>query len=327
MVLLPQVAASATTAYSLPPWLDLTTGLSINAGLAAISAALTVFLCRRWNHRDWRFKEGLTLWVLATCIPAIGPFCLLPAIIRFCRLGKDGPSPIPSHLEVPAYAPEISAQFTRFSAGGAVKRLSAGQDDGKKAVLALMALDQSNAPADTKILQHTLSHQNDYLRLLAFSMLERREKRLTDLIHMIHKKLDSNPEPNRLARFHKELAYLHWELLYQALSQDDLQRYHLEQASFHLQLALELLPEDTGLWILQSRMALRAEAYDAADQALKHAHHLNAPATRIMAYAAEYAFIERQFEQIPYYLQEAPALEWLSTLKPIYRLWKRAGVY
>ena len=293
----------------------------LNALIAGLSATLTFLLCRRLSHTHWGFRDGLFLWILGACIPIIGPFILFPAIVKLSRLGKAGPKPIPTHLEPPAYAPEISAQPTHFSAGGAVKRLLDPSVASDSAVLALLALDQHNTPADTQVLRQTLGHQDDYLRLLAFSMLDRREKRILELIHTLHEHLEDNPDPGQLGRFHKELAYLHWELLYQALSQEDLQQFHLEQASFHLHLALELLPEDTGLWILQARMALRANAYEVADNALQHALYFHAPPSRIMPYAAEYAYLERQFEQIPYFLQEAPTLAWQPALKPVYRLW------
>ncbi len=320
MVILPELAAPPPAQF-LPPWLNLATALLLNALVAIVSAGFAFLLSRRASHAQWQFRDFLVLWMLGACIPIIGPFILVPAVVKLSRLGKAGPRPIPTHLETPAYAPEISAQPTHFSAGGAIKRLIDPSVPSDSAVLALLALDQHNTPSDTKVLQQTLGHQNDYLRLLAFSMLERREKRILELIHTLHESLEDNPDPGQLGRFHKELAYLHWELLYQVLSQEDLQQFHLEQASFHLQLALELLPEDTGLWILQARMALRAKAFDVADNALQHALYFHAPPSRIAPYAAEYAYIERHFEQIPYFFREAPTLAWQPALKPVYKLW------
>lgn|GEM_PF-3057736 len=302
-------------------WKTLALLLGGNLFLAILSAGVTGLLCRI-SGRPWSTSEMGFLLVLGGGVPVLGPLLLVPAVVVFSYLGAGAPNPIPELFDIPEYAPRQPLKITRFSAGGVVKRLLGEGGAERSAEEALLVLDHHNHPSDTQVLRQALNHRSDYLRMLSFSMLERREKHVLELMHLINEHLNQNSDPVLLARLHKEKAFLHWELIYQALSQEDLHRFHRDEASFHVQLALELRPHDVALKILQARLALQFDAHGPALEAFKEAERLHGSPSRIAPFLAELAFREGRLDQVRGYLCKSPSLKYLLRLKSIYAFWE-----
>ena len=302
-------------------WETLALVLGGNLLLAFLSAGLTGLLGRLIG-RPWHLREVGWLLALGAGVPVLGPMLLVPATVILSRLGTRAPNPIPELFDVPEYAPRQSLKVTRFSPGGVIRRLLGEGGGEQSAEEALLVLDHHNHPSDTQVLRQALNHRSDYLRLLSFSMLERREKHVLELMHLINERLNRDTDPLLLARLHKEKAFLHWELIYQSLSQEDLHRFHRDEASFHVQLALELRPHDVALKILQARLALQFGAHGAALEAFKEAERLHGSPSRIAPFLAELAFRQGKLDQVRDYLCKSTSLKYLLRLKSIYTLWE-----
>lgn len=294
--------------------------LGFNAlAAAAVALPASLILARRQAHR-WRVADYLFLCLFAATLPGIGPLLILPLMYPFALLGSGKPDPIPSKLDTPEYVPEITASPARFSAGGVVQRLQ-GQER-QSAIQALMALSHRDQPGHARIIRELLRHQDDELRLLAFSILDRREKQIMEILHRIQAQMDQHLDPAHLALFQKELVLLYWELLNLAIGQEDLQQFYFEQTAFHLQLASELMPDDPGLQILRARLALRQNRTEVAERALRETERYPIPPSRTVPYLAELAFQQRRYDQVAAALARAPSLRWLPRLRPVLRLWQ-----
>mgnify|MGYP003379176219 CR=1 FL=1 len=113
-----------------------------------------------------------------------------------------------------------------------------------KALLALQHMPARSA----NILRDTLSDSSDDLRLLAYGMLDSREKQLTHRIqNALQRHADlTTPEERYLPA--RELAELYWELVYQNLVQGDMRQFALEQVQRYSNEALKHKVKDAGLW-------------------------------------------------------------------------------
>ena len=143
-----------------------------------------------------------------------------------------------------------------------------------------------------------LSDPSDDLRLVAYGILDAREKSINARIHAAMQRLAQLPPARERAALERQLADLYWELVYQGLVQGDLRDHALAQVRKHLDQALSLDPEDAALWSLSGRLAAQEGGYDEAQRAFERARLFGLSEARVLPYLAEVAFRLRRFDEV-----------------------------
>ncbi|HET6150567.1 MAG TPA: hypothetical protein VFH68_23715 [Polyangia bacterium] len=257
--------------------------------------------------------------VAALFLPVVGPLglgLLLRAVGRRARAAAAGlPPRITLRPELPpaAPAPARAGEANAAGAGGATAAASGGNDgdphghlgpgalsarlrfarepDARvRAVLATRRLDGARA---APLLRAALRDQHEDVRLLAYALLEDRERQGDATIRALLAALPL-AAPQRRATLHEQLAHAYWELCYQQLVAGELEAFALARALEHLDAAAGDLPERSGArWLLRGRILLRQGAGAGARAALEESRRCGMPARTVDPYLAETRYLQR----------------------------------
>jgi hypothetical protein len=165
-------------------------------------------------------------------------------------------------------------------------------------VRAVMALRHMEARRAVPLLRQAFAHESEDVRLLAFGILEQREKRLRARIKLSETRLTSARGPADGVRHHRRLARDHWELVYGGFVSGDLEPLTLRRASEH---AAQVLARaaDPNMALLLARIHLRQKAPALAWAELERAERAGLPRASAAPLFAEAAFQMRRFGEIP----------------------------
>jgi hypothetical protein len=162
-----------------------------------------------------------------------------------------------------------------------------------EALISTLSLDAQHA---APLLRIGLKDRDDDVRLLAYSLLTRKEKALEERIGKSLRRLDQEP-PAAAFAVHRSLAHDYWELagLGNASSSGS---FLLERARAHAEAGIALQPAEAGLQLLLGRILLKKNALEAAHTALLRAVAGGVPRDKVAPFLAEIAFHQREFSEI-----------------------------
>jgi hypothetical protein len=252
--------------------------------------------------------------VAALFLPVVGPLglgLLLRAVAGRARAARAGAPPRITRMpELPAAAPveigpdggaalgEAAARgadgelHSHLGPGALSARLRFARDPGTRvrAVLATRRLDGALA---TPLLRGALRDHHEDVRLLAYALLEDRERQGDATIRALLAALAVAAPPQRAA-LHERLANAYWELCYQQLVAGELEAFVLTRALEHLDAAAGDLPEKSGArWLLRGRVLLRQGAGAMARAALDESRRCGMPSRTVDPYLAESQYLQR----------------------------------
>ncbi|TCW80498.1 lipopolysaccharide N-acetylglucosaminyl transferase [Burkholderia sp. SRS-46] len=187
-------------------------------------------------------------------------------------------------------------------------------------VTALVAMRTMPVRAASPILHALLNDPADDVRLLAYGMLDKSEKRVTQQIVVERAKLARRLNDDERCRIDKTLAELHGELVYARLVEGDVYRNALEQADAHAARALHHQPHDGALWRLRGRLAFETGRLDDAEAMLAKAIACGFPRMRVLPYLAEIAYQRHDYAAVRRYLGDLPPVP-PHLLAPIADYW------
>lgn len=191
---------------------------------------------------------------------------------------------------------------------------------------AVMATRQMPDRLAIPILSVALKDQSDDVRLLAYSMLDGKERQIDERIKALEHRLDEKPSASRLPDLWRRLAQEHWELVYLGLVQGQLQQHALAEARRLLGQALDQRPDDSGAWLLLGRIHLRAGDALAALQALDRSLQAGMSIQAVAPYQAEAAFHLRRWAEVRHFLSQIPQdAARRSPLAELARFWLPRG--
>jgi len=189
---------------------------------------------------------------------------------------------------------------------------------------ALVALQNVSGRIASPLLRDVLTDPTEDIRLLAYGMLDNKEKFLNSEIHHESTRLRNNAEnTEEHAEAARRLAELYWELVYQELAQGDLRTHALEQSLEYTLFSLGRSPNDAALHLRHGRLLQSLGEPSAAKAAYDRAQELGMPLTRILPYLAEVAFDLRDFPAVRNLMSQLDDWQSLPRLKPIIALWNR----
>ncbi|TVO64986.1 hypothetical protein [Denitromonas ohlonensis] len=282
VVLLPHLAASALLALS---------ALALMPALTARS----------------RRASGLLMFALSAFIPGLGFAGIMAGLwIGRYRLAARRPRGLRT-LELPALDPHQRERsgFHQTGAGGFLRNPRAPTPQRLKALVALQHVPGRVA---SPLLRDLLGDDSEDLRLLAYGMLDRKEKTLNAQIQAERQRLASARSAITLALAHTRLAGLYWELIYQQLAQGDLRTHAAESGLHHAREALALRPNGAGLYLRCGQCLLALGNTTEAEVAFEAARAAGLPDHRVLPHLAELAFLRRDFAAVRRLL--APLASW-----------------
>ncbi len=212
---------------------------------------------------------------------------------------------------------------TRFSAGGLTTRLRDRTIPQNLRLRSLLALQGMPARIANPILREMLADPADDIRLVAYGMLDTQEKGINQRIHQEIEKLAAAADDEKRHVCLRHLAELYWELVYGGLVKGDVRQHALHETSRYLESAMQIDPDDPGLWFLKGKM-LQAQEQPEAEAAFRRAVACGLEESRVLAYFAEIAYHRRDFAEVRRILGILGEGQSSSRLKPAIRYWAGA---
>jgi hypothetical protein len=206
-----------------------------------------------------------------------------------------------------AVAVDVDTEERRSSQPAATTPIEVVLQSGvaRKRVAAVMALRRMDAQRAVPLLRVALGDPSEDVRLLAYALLERREKDLRGDIERLHAELAAvSGDAVLRAQLLRRLTEQHWELVHGAFVSGDLEAHTL-RAAIALGHESLLLAPDGSLALLLARIRLRSGNAHAALRYLRAAAALGVASAVIAPLYAEVAFRLGRFSAIQPLLAQA----------------------
>lgn len=279
--------------------------LSIS-GLLALFVTFALPKRYRTEHYAIRF---LFLWTLGAFLSE--PSLLLVLFIAHLAIYlPHTPDKDFGFVEValPEYSIYPWVDVSSSGLSGAKERINKQELSAEIRIKSLMALQQSSTVGATNIITELLADTNDDIRLLAFGLLDKREKHINNQIAELRKELDalsdsalSFTDYYQKSNILLRLGELYWALVYENLVQGDLRQFSLARAEDYTRQAISLDKESDPISLFQLAKTLNAaNRFDEALEAFNHAVSAGLSEDRALPYLAELAYNLRDFKKVHY---------------------------
>ncbi len=300
-------------------------------GLSVVLAAIGLHL---WLRHARCSQTGLyAITMLATfLLPGFGALSVPLAAVY----GARNPVPVEEEetlvVEVPRlpFKPLSMDQALSFSRGGLFEVLERSSDMDKQ-VVAVMATTRMKAKQAIPILKVAMRDESDDVRLLAYSIKDKKESEINSRIKRLIQILEQDEQrPGRkllsereLAATERSLAFLYWELVYLDLAEGEIREYFLEQVIQHAESALRVMAYGP-LTLLLGRARLERGDYADARVAFDLAERTGVERLALAPYRAEIAFQERRFSDVREHLMEV-GVSPHEAMREVLEFWLKAA--
>ncbi|HET7061685.1 MAG TPA: hypothetical protein VFI43_05855 [Nitrosospira sp.] len=163
-----------------------------------------------------------------------------------------------------------------------------------QAVYATLKLKDRDA---IPLLRTALADPIDDIRLLAYTLMDRKEYRLSKHIENTKQELEKKENSGR-KQLYRQIASYYWELAHLGLVQGEAKNHVLGMAYKYIELGLEYSPEDCGLRFQYAQILLRLGKYQLAFEQFKKAEILGIEHVSLLTYYAEIAFHNRRYYEV-----------------------------
>jgi hypothetical protein len=273
------------------------------------------------KYRYPRFPVTLLLFNFSFFIPVLGlPGVFVAVLISGYRRRSKIEHPF-SRLVLPEFVLSLREPEMKFSQGGIKSRLTHSSIPTPQRLQSLLALQGIPARISSPLLQDMLGDSSDDIRLVAYGLLDSREKKITAQIHRELVNLRSAESREMQLMGLRHLAELYWEMIYAGLAQGDLRIHALNQALTYADSALKLAKQDTGLLFLKGRILLESKRYEEAQLILASAMEHGLPESRALPYVVEIAFNRRDYKTVQDLLLRLSVLQVTPIMKNAIQFW------
>ncbi len=265
------------------------------AGSALLSLALSFIVPKRYRSpRHWLLAY---LFSFNFFIPIAGLVCAVFAILLGGWMPRRDSEAVFDTTEQPRFTTHRNQEGTGFRGGQVRAQLGNAKAPLDQRMKALVAVQDTPARSTGDLLRTLLADQTDDIRLLAYGILDSKEKGITQRILALQQELENVAEAAERRILHKQIAELYWELIFQNLVQGDMQEFSAEQVRMHGGEALRIA-DDAGLWFQLARLELRTHRATAAEHALVRARQCGFARERLLPYIAELCFLQKRFDDV-----------------------------
>lgn len=287
-------------------------------------ASLLLAVVFRWllpkTYRNPRAWVWLFLFSYNFFMPVVG---LLGALLGFLLgvwLPRHYRLPLFITKQMPRYTTHRNREGTGFRSGRVRSQLNNAATPLDHRLNALMAVENTPARVTGNMLRKLLSDSSDDIRLLAYGILDGKEKLITQRIQESLNSLADQSDADLRYQAHKKISELYFELIYQDLVQGDMRLFSAAQVREHILLAQQYR-HDAGLWFMLARLELAQGNADAAQAALQQAENEQFTHERLLPYLAELRFLQRRFAEVRALFAEPRNTRYLPALLPLRDYW------
>ncbi len=259
---------------------------------------------------------------LSLFIPMFGAIAVLSLVLMttYCVVGTNKLDI--QELQENRFSGVGQAETKQFNSGELQSRFSAKSVQTEARLDALGKLQGFETHQINTTVRGALQDQADDIRLVAFGILDKKEKGINA---RINQELDlyqqAGEESEKLIHL-RELAYAYWELVYKEIVEGDILDFALERSMYYNSAVLTKTPYDAGMWALKGQIALRFQKSEQAREAFSNARDFGIPETRVIPYLAELAFHGKEFQELTSLLSTRASLEDVSILNPLIQYWR-----
>ena len=289
------------------------------AGSALLAVAGWYFLPQKFCQP--RLPITLLLFNFAFFLPLLGlPGIYLAVVLSGYRRRQKISHPFAS-LVLPEFVLSLRETTIKFSQGGIKSRLAHSSIPTPQRLQSLLALQGIPARVSSPLLQDMLGDSSDDIRLVAYGLLDNREKKITAQIHreLVNLRTAESKEMQLVVLRH--LAELYWEMVYAGLAQGDLRNHALNQALFYADSALKLSTLDMGMLFLKGRILHELKRYKEAQLILETAMANGLPESRVLPYIVEIAFDRRDYRTVQTLLARLSVSQITPIMKGAIKFW------
>lgn len=302
--------------------------LLFNLAVSGLLALATQLLLQERRHGR-RILNTFALTAYGGMVPILGPLLILIGGLAYPLLKRPPRRRLPVLLKSPEFAVEVESRSGQFGHGGALARLRSPNADSRQAARALIAIETRRDEETTRLLNETLGHPDESLRLIAHNLLGRREKAV--VAHMVD--LEKNVRSVNLAtsRLAVDLAELHLEFLYLGIVDGGLRTLHLDAAGRLLARLGEpdpTLPWAARLLLLRARLKrMSAPSVEQSEIArdYERALDLGAAPSRALPWLLEQAWRARDYPAIQRLAAKHPVNVGIPVIGPVLQRWSSHG--
>jgi hypothetical protein len=289
------------------------------AGSALIALALIPVVPKRYAQpRAWLLAY---LFTFNFFVPIAGLVCVVGGLAFSLALPRRSAAETYGKVMAPRFTTHRNAEGTGFRGGRGRAHRPHDHAPVATRLTALAAVQHTPARMTGGILRDLLADPVDDIRLLAYGMLDGKEKAITSKILAARESLPGLTAPDDIRDTNKQIAEYYWELVYQNLVQGDMQKFAAGEASRHARAALDIDAEDAGLWFMLGRLGLAVEALEDADAAFRRAQEQGFARERMLPYLAELQFRQRRFSEVRVLFGELRGRPAAPALMPLRRYW------
>jgi polysaccharide biosynthesis protein PelE len=292
--------------------------LSLHVLCASLAAFASMLQVPATSRQPKILTWGLS-FLLCLAVPMLGVLLNLAAQIGFAFRTKHKVEPILIVTE-PEFSVQRASAQQRRKVSTRVNVLDTTLSPAER-INAQLALQDAPGKISADLLRSLLTDSVEDIRLLAYGLLDGKEKKISQRILSEQEHLKESSEPQIVYAAHRRLAELNWELIYQRMVQGDMRRYSGDQSIEHARQALAIKPDDAGLWFLCARVLLSQERPDDAEHALDHARRLGLPEVQLLPYYAEMAFERRDLKRVQNSLGRLEEKPSSKALGAVYEYW------
>jgi len=240
--------------------------------------------------------------VLVFTVPVLGALGVCLVVVPMWRARRDAVDDGVLELEMPSAGLGLSLDDHGARVAPAPIEVTLRSDGAaQKRVASVMALRRMDAQRAVPLLRVALCDPHEDVRLLAYAILERREKELRGRIERLQSDLESLADESdsaaQRAPLLKALAEQHWELAHAGFVSGDVEAHTLQAALRHGHASLLIAP-DGSLALLLARVSLRRQNAPLALRYLRAADALGVATAALAPLYAEVAFLMRRFDAI-----------------------------
>lgn len=220
----------------------------------------------------------------------------------------------------PDYQQAPKKVYREYGEGSSYKFIATKQGSKDFRQQMLLAVNELSNKDTNAINRLALTDDSDEVRLYAQSLIEKQEKKLTNLAKNVLENLEKTENSTEAAYHKKQLAEILWEEVYKYLVSNETLLLFLEKIKTYAEEAFSVLTADVELPLLLSQVALRQNRWPEAKHWITKAENNHAPIYKICTFRAELAYHEKNYSEIPKILQANQDCGLLG-LQPILKFW------
>ncbi|MFW0884942.1 tetratricopeptide repeat protein [Candidatus Acidulodesulfobacterium sp. H_13] len=231
------------------------------------------------------------------------------------------------HRESLSINPEEELDFKIFPSlnrqygeGSIISRLADPNASSKLKQSSLLYLINKNPTVSYDFVRDNMRHRSNEVRLLAFSLLSKKENEINKKIFSLKNTLSDEKERDS-GKLHFELAYLYWNLVYMNISDKEFEKYNLEISMKYILKAMNKKYRYYESAFLLGRISAKLKDYKEAERYFKDALALDALQDKVIPYLAEVYYITKDYKKAKELFDKISSPVINNKLKNIVELW------